>query len=54
MKKQMELIQRVLLDKYFAQSSQRPQREVSEEAGLLLIGAIGMTGWLVLVVGHCV
>jgi len=63
MKKQMEMIQRVLLDKYLArrasmfshkeQERQKKWRD-AETIGLDIIGAIGMTGYLVLVIGHCI
>ena len=58
MKKQMELIQRVLLEKYFAQCVSHKEQERQKKArdaetiGLDIIGAIGMTGYLVLVIGH--
>ena len=59
MKKQMELIQRVLLEKRCQGSGVSGQRSGarggdSEILCLRLIAAIGMAGWLVLVIGHCI
>ena len=51
MKKQMELIQRVLLEKRGQGSGVRSQWS-GETIWLDIIGAIGMTGYLVLVIGH--
>lgn len=59
MKKQMELIQRVLLEKRCQGSVVRGQWSGasggdSEILCLRLVAAIGMAGWLVLVIGHCI
>ena len=55
MKKQMELIQRVLLDKRCQGSGVSGQwGGDSEILCLRLVAAIGMAGWLVLVIGHCI
>ena len=66
MKKQMEMIQRVLLEKRSQGSGVRSQGSGvsgqwsgarggdSEILCLRLVAAIGMAGWLVLVIGHCI
>ena len=59
MKKEMEMLQRVLLEKRSQGSGVRSQWSGarggdSEILCLRLIAAIGMAGWLVLVIGHCI